>query len=60
MQLKYQYPHLFLDQYHFVLREATIYVYNAGEKDYLRTFSQLTQKDGTFIVSRKDIKKGRN
>lgn len=36
--------------------EATIYVYNAGEKDYLRTFSQLTQKDGTFIVSRKDIK----
>lgn len=36
--------------------EATIYVYNAGEKDYLRTFSQLTQKDGTFIVSRKNIK----
>ena len=23
--------------------EATIYVYNGGEKDYLRTFSQLTQ-----------------
>lgn len=36
--------------------EATIYVYNGGEKDYLKTFSQLTQKDGTFIVSRKDIK----
>jgi len=36
--------------------EATIYVYNAGEKDYLKTFSQLTQKDGTFIVSRKKIK----
>ena len=32
--------------------EATIYVYNGGEKDYLKTFSQLTQKDGTFIVSR--------
>lgn len=35
--------------------EATIYVYNGGEKDYLRTFSQLTQKDGTFIVSREKI-----
>ena len=33
--------------------EATIYVYNAGENDYLKTFSQLTQKDGTFLVSRK-------
>ena len=36
--------------------EATIYVYNGGEKDYLKTFSQLTQKDGTFIVSRKKYK----
>ena len=36
--------------------EATIYVYNQGEKDYLQTFSQLTQKDGTYIVSRKRIK----
>lgn len=35
--------------------EATIYVYNGGEKDYLKTFSQLTQKDGTFIVSREKI-----
>ena len=35
--------------------EATIYVYNSGEKDYLRTFAQLTQKDGSFIVSRKKI-----
>lgn len=35
--------------------EATIYVYNGGEKDYLKTFSQLTQKDGTFLVSRKRI-----
>lgn len=33
--------------------EATIYVYNGGEKDYLKTFAQLTQKDGTFLVSRK-------
>ena len=32
--------------------EATIYVYNRGEEDYLRTFSQLTQKDGSFLVSR--------
>lgn len=36
--------------------EATIYVYNGGEKDYLKTFAQLTQKDGSFIVSRKEIK----
>lgn len=35
--------------------EACIYVYNAGEKDYLKTFAQLTQKDGTFLVSRKKI-----
>ena len=35
--------------------EATIYVYNSGEKDYLKTFAQLTQKDGSFIVSRKKI-----
>lgn len=33
--------------------ESTIYVYNGGEKDYLKTFAQLTQKDGTFLVSRK-------
>lgn len=36
--------------------EATIYVYNGGEKDYLKTFAQLTQKDGTFLVSRKKYK----
>ena len=35
--------------------EATIYVYNGGERDYLKTFAQLTQKDGSFIVSRKKI-----
>lgn len=32
--------------------EATIYVYNGGEKDYLMTFAGLTQKDGSFLVSR--------
>ena len=36
--------------------EATIYVYNGGEKDYLKTFAQLTRKDGSFIVSREKIK----
>lgn len=35
--------------------EATIYVYNGGEKDYIKTFAQLTQKDGSFIISRKKI-----
>jgi len=35
--------------------EATIYVYNQGEKDYLKTFAGLTQKDGSFIVSREKI-----
>ena len=35
--------------------EACIYVYNAKEKDYLKTFAQVTQKDGSFIVSRKKI-----
>lgn len=35
--------------------EACIYVYNAGEKDYLKTFAQLTQKDGSFLVSREKI-----
>lgn len=34
--------------------EGTIYVYNGGEKDYLKTFAQLTQKDGSFIVSREN------
>ena len=33
--------------------EATIYVYNGGEKDYVKTFAGLTQRDGTFLVSRK-------
>ncbi len=32
--------------------EATIYVYQSGESDYLKTFAQLTKKDGSFLVSR--------
>jgi NitT/TauT family transport system substrate-binding protein len=35
--------------------EATIYVYNSGEKDYLVTFAGLTKRDGSFLVSRKKI-----
>lgn len=37
--------------------EATIYIYNNGEKDYLVNFAGLTKKDGSFIVSRKPIDK---
>lgn len=36
--------------------EATIYIYNEGEKDYVKTFSGLTKRDGQFIVSRKENK----
>lgn len=32
--------------------EATIYVYNNGEKDYLVNFAALTKKDGSFLVGR--------
>lgn len=35
--------------------EACIYIYNSKEKDYLKTFAQVTQKDGSFIVSRNKI-----
>ncbi len=35
--------------------EASIYVYNGGEKDYLINFAGLTKKDGSFLVSRKKI-----
>lgn len=35
--------------------EATIYIYNEGEKDYIKTFSGLTKRDGQFIVSREKI-----
>ncbi len=36
--------------------EATIYIYNGGEKDYLVNFAGLTKRDGSFIVSRENIK----
>lgn len=32
--------------------EATIYIYNGGEKDYLVNFAALTKRDGSFLVSR--------
>lgn len=32
--------------------EASIYVYNQGNKDYAINFALLTQKDGAFLVSR--------
>lgn len=35
--------------------EATIYVYNGNEEDYLVTFAGLTKRDGQFIVSRNKI-----
>lgn len=35
--------------------EATIYVYNGGEKDYPMTFAAVTKRDGSFIVSREKI-----
>lgn len=36
--------------------EATIYVYDQGEKDYLVNFGALTKRDGSFLVAREDIK----
>ena len=36
--------------------EATIYVYNGGEKDYIKSFAGLTKRDGQFLVSRKKLK----
>ena len=35
--------------------EATIYVYNGGEKDYPCVFAGLTKRDGSFLVSREKI-----
>lgn len=32
--------------------EAAIYVYNEGKEDYIEVFGQLTQKDGSFLVSK--------
>lgn len=33
--------------------EAAIYVVNEGKTDYPRVFSQLTKRDGSFLISRK-------
>lgn len=32
--------------------EASIYVYNEGKEDYTQVFALLTQRDGSFLVSR--------
>ena len=34
--------------------ESSLYVYNQGKTDYPIVFGQLTQKDGSFLVSRVD------
>lgn len=39
-------------EFHFILLQTAIYVYNQGENDYLVNFSALTKRDGSFIVSR--------
>ena len=36
----------------FMGSEASIYVYNEGEKDYVVNFAQLTQRAGNFFVAR--------
>ena len=36
--------------------EASIYVYNSGNKDYIVSFAGLTKRDGAFLVSRKKEK----
>ena len=33
--------------------EAAIYVYNEGKEDYMEVFAQMTKRDGSFLVSRK-------
>ena len=35
--------------------EASVYVYNNNQKDYAINFAQLTQRDGSFLISREDI-----
>lgn len=35
--------------------EASIYVYNQGNKDYAINFAQVTKRDGTFLLSREPI-----
>ena len=36
--------------------EASIYVYNEGKEDYTQVFAQLTKTDGSFLISKEDIK----
>lgn len=35
--------------------EASIYVYNGGNEDYIVNFAALTKRDGAFLVSREKI-----
>ena len=35
--------------------EATVYVYQNGQKDYAVNFAQLTQKDGSFLLGREKV-----
>lgn len=36
--------------------EASIYVYNEGKEDFTKIFAQITKCDGSFLVSREEIK----
>jgi len=36
--------------------EASIYVYNEGKEDYPQVIAQLTQTDGSFLISREENK----
>ena len=36
--------------------EQVIYIYNQGREDYPKAFAQLTQKDGSFLISRENEK----
>lgn len=36
--------------------EAAIYVYNEGKEDYPKIFAQVTKRDGSFLMGRKDDK----
>lgn len=35
--------------------EASIYVYNQGSEDYAVNFAQLTKRDGSFLMARKEM-----
>ncbi len=37
--------------------EASIYVYNEGRENYTQVFAQLTQRDGSFLVSKEKTNK---